>query len=113
MKIIRKCKFCGALLSETNSVFAYISRYDNRGKSSKSFWMCCKCWDNTMIKEPYYHIDQLPDPECTVNIKDNPHKCGNCKYLIFKDHRHNEGLCRITRLNRRYTDLCVHEEEMT
>lgn len=63
MKIIRKCRFCGALLSETNSVFAYISRYDNKGKSSKSFWMCCKCWDNTGTKEPYYHLDQLQDPE--------------------------------------------------
>lgn len=65
------------------------------------------------MNNDYYQLDQLPDPECTVKFKDNPHKCGNCKYLIFKDHRHNEGLCRITRLHRCYTDLCVHEEEMS
>lgn len=69
--------------------------------------------DKTVGNLTYYDLDQLPDSECTVVIKDNPHKCCNCKYLVFKDHRHNEGLCKITRLHRCFTDICVHEEEMS
>lgn len=61
----------------------------------------------------YYQLDSLPDPECNVKFKYNPHKCGNCRHLIFKDYKHNEGLCRLTRLNRCFTDICVHEEEMS
>lgn len=49
MKIIRKCKYCGALLSEINSVFVYVSRYDDRGNHRKSYWICCNCWDNSSI----------------------------------------------------------------
>ena len=63
----------------------------------------------------YYQLDQLPDPdtEYTVKFKDNPHKCGKCRYLIFKDYKHNSGTCTITRLERCFTDICVHEEEMS
>ena len=59
----------------------------------------------------YYHLDQLPDSECIVKFKDNTRICGNCKHLIFKDYKHHVGICRLIRLNRRFTDLCVHEEE--
>ena len=61
----------------------------------------------------YYQLDQLPDSEYTVKLKDNPLKCGNCHHLIFRDYKHNEGLCNITRLHRCFTDKCVHEEEMS
>lgn len=62
-------------------------------------------------KNDYYHLDNMPDPECTVKLKDNPHKCGNCKYLIFKDYKHNSGTCTINRLERSFTDICTHEED--
>lgn len=39
--------------------------------------------------------------------------CKNCEHLIFRDYKHNEGLCIITRLHRCFTDICLHEEEMT
>lgn len=42
-----KCNYCGALLSNTDSVFIHINRYDDKGRRTKSLWMCCKCWDNT------------------------------------------------------------------
>lgn len=61
----------------------------------------------------YYHIADMSDPECIVKIKENYHKCGDCKYLIFKDYRYNSGTCRICRLHRMFTDRCVHEEEMS
>ena len=60
----------------------------------------------------YYHVDNLSDTECIVNLKYNPHKCGNCKYLINKDYRYNSGTCQINRIFRRFTDICIHEEEM-
>ena len=90
-----KCNYCDALLSETNSVFVHINRYDDRGRSVKSIWMCCKCWDNTRI--------QLPK---------NYNKCGNCYHLIFRDYKHNEGLCNLTRLHKCFTDRCVHDEDI-
>ena len=111
MEKMHKCKYCGALLSETNSVFVHISRFDDRGKSSKSHWMCCKCWDNTRIQVPYYKLDQLPDPECTVKIKDNARICGNCSHLILKDYHHQDGTCRILRIHRDFKSPCIHEEE--
>ena len=40
-------------------------------------------------------------------------KCGNCHHLLFRDYRHNEGLCNLTRLHRCFSDKCVHEEEMS
>lgn len=64
---------------------------------------------NNSDSKDYYSLEQdLPDIDLTVEFKDNPHKCGNCKYLIFKDHEHKDGTCRVTRLHRRFTDLCVH-----
>lgn len=48
-----KCKYCGAPLSSTNSVFIHINRYDKRGKSSTMQIMCCMCWDNTQITVPF------------------------------------------------------------
>lgn len=60
----------------------------------------------------YYDLDRLPDPHCTVDLKENYNKCGNCHHLIFKDHKHNEGLCNLTRLHRCFSDLCVHDEDI-
>lgn len=37
--------------------------------------------------------------------------CGNCHHLIFKDYKERTGSCRLTRLYRRFTDICVHEED--
>ena len=64
----------------------------------------------------YYDLDKMPDPECTVKFKyeDLPiNSCGQCHHLIFRDYRHNEGLCNLTRLHRCFYDRCVHEEEMS
>lgn len=101
MEMKHKCNYCNALLSETNSVFVHINRFDKRGKSSRSLWMCCKCWDNTQISEPY------------MKVKGGEFTCGNCKHLIFKDYKECTGSCRLTRLYRRFTDRCIHEEEMS
>ena len=94
-----KCNYCDALLSETNSVFIHISRFDDRCKSSRSLWMCCNCWDKV----------KLPDPD---NRDSTYNRCGNCRYLIFKDYKEQTGSCRLTRLYRRFEDLCVHDEEI-
>lgn len=59
----------------------------------------------------YYDLDRLSDPECNVKFKD--YTCGQCHHLIFRDYKHNEGLCDLTRLHRCFYDPCVHEEEMS
>ena len=59
----------------------------------------------------YYDLDRLDDPECIVKPKDNT--CGACHHLIFKDHRHREGLCNLYRLHRCFDDRCKYEEEMS
>lgn len=69
--------------------------------------------DKTVGTLTYYDLDQLPDSECTVKLKVNPHKCGNCKYLIFKDYRHGDGTCCITHRFKSFYDRCDHEEEMS
>ena len=58
----------------------------------------------SIVNKDYYSLEDLP--------KENPHKCGNCRYLIFKDYNHKDGTCRVTRVHRRFTDLCVHEKEI-
>lgn len=119
MKQYLKCEYCTKPLTVDDCVMIRISRYDTFGKRIKKRAYCTNCWDHTKIfvqglsMDKYYDMNQLHTDECIVKVKDNPHKCGNCKYLIFKDHRHNEGLCRITRLQRRCSDICVHEEEMS
>ena len=70
----------------------YIDRYNRKNKD-------------------YYHLNQLPNDECTVKIKD--YTCGQCHHLIFKDYRHREGLCNLYRLHRCFDDHCKYEEEMT
>lgn len=57
------------------------------------------------------HKEAIEEIRSIVN-KDNPHKCGKCRYLIFKDYKHNSGTCTINRLERSFTDICVHEEDM-
>lgn len=64
----------------------------------------------TPDKAEYYHLDNMPDPECIVKPKDNT--CGACHHLIFKDHMHREGLCNLYRLHRCFDDRCQYEEEM-
>lgn len=59
MKQKPKCKYCGAPLSSTDSVFIHINRYDSRGRRSKQIWMCCKCWDNTLITVPFEEGEYL------------------------------------------------------
>lgn len=103
-----KCKYCGALLSETNSVFVHISRFDNRCKRSKSHWMCCKCWDDTLIILPYIEEDKVHEPE-----QDNARTCGNCKHLIFKNYKNCSGTCFYTHMIMSFYDKCYHEEEMS
>ena len=103
-----KCKYCGALLSETNSVFVHISRFDNRGKISNSHWMCCKCWDDTRIILPYIEEDKVPEPE-----QDNARTCGHCRCLIFRQYDNKRGFCRLLRIHRNFDDPCIHEEEMS
>ena len=66
----------------------------------------------SIVNKDYYSLEDLPKEEVTVEFKDNPHKCGNCKYLIFKDYDHKDGTCRVTRVHRRFNDLCVHEDEI-
>lgn len=39
--------------------------------------------------------------------------CMNCKHLIFKQYDNRRGYCRILRMHRRFSDPCVHEEEMS
>jgi hypothetical protein len=105
MEYKQKCKYCGALLSNTNSVFIHINRYDDEGRSAKQIWMCCKCWDNTRI--------QVSSTDCIVKFNADYFKCGNCHHLIFKDYDHKDGTCRVTRLHRNFNSPCVYEEEMT
>lgn len=52
----------------------------------------------SIVNKDYYSLDDL-------------HKCGNCRYLIFKDYKHNSGTCTINRLERSFTDICTHEED--
>lgn len=52
------------------------------------------------------------DDKCIVKVKEDYNKCGNCKHLIFKDYRERTGACRLTRLYRRFEDLCVHDEDI-
>ena len=66
----------------------------------------------SIVNKDYYSLDDLPKEEVKVELKDNPHKCGNCKYLIFKDYDHKDGTCRVTRVHRRFNDICVHGEEI-
>ena len=66
----------------------------------------------TPDKAEYYHLDNLPDAECTVKLKDNPHICSNCRYLIFKRYDERRGFCRLLRIHRNFDDACIHEEEM-
>lgn len=63
----------------------------------------------TPDKAEYYHLDNMPDDKCIVKFKEGT--CGACHHLIFRDYRHNEGLCNLTRLHRCFYDKCVHEEE--
>lgn len=65
----------------------------------------------SIVNKDYYSLDDLPKEEVKVELKDNPHKCGKCRYLIFKDYKHNSGTCTINRLERCFTDICVHEED--
>lgn len=85
--------------------------------------------DSDVFLYTYYkkflHIKNIDDNETHANkvtkedIKkldntdssDDYHKCGNCKYLINKDYRYNSGTCEICRIFRRFTDICIHEEE--
>lgn len=69
--------------------------------------------NKALIKDDYYHLDKMPDPECTVKFKyEDLHinSCGKCRHLIFKDYKHNEGFCDLTRLQRCFSDTCVYEE---
>lgn len=63
-------------------------------------------------KDDYYHLDNMPDNKCIVKFKEDYKKCGNCRHLIFKDFKHQEGLCDLTRLHRCFYDLCVHDEDI-
>lgn len=54
----------------------------------------------------------LSNNEYIVKDNENFNKCGNCKNLICKDVIHHEGICKLTRLYRRFTDLCVHDEDI-
>ena len=74
-------------------------------------YFLAKCHRKIERWEEYYHISDMPDPECIVKPKDYC-KCGNCHHLIFKDYEHHEGLCNLTRLHRRFEDLCVHDEDI-
>lgn len=67
----------------------------------------------SIVNKDYYSLDDLPKEEVKVELKYNPHKCGNCRYLIFKDYKHNSGTCTINRLERSFTDICTHEEEIS
>ena len=98
-----KCKYCGALLSETNTVFVHISRYDHKGRSSNQHWICCKCWDNTRIPVPSIEKDKLPEQY---------NKCGNCTHLILKNYKSETGTCFYTHRIKSFWDRCEHEEEM-
>ena len=61
----------------------------------------------------YYSLEDLPKEEVKVELKDNPHKCGNCRYLIFKDYGGERGFCHLLRVYRYFWDPCVHKEEMS
>lgn len=57
-------------------------------------------------KEGYYHLDQLPDHECTVKVKDNAYTCGNCTHLIFKNYHRCTGTCFYTHRIKSFYDKC-------
>ena len=56
-----------------------------------------------------FYIPMLMKDDNPVKVKEDT--CGACHHLIFKDHRHREGLCNLCRLHRCFDDRCVHEEE--
>ena len=46
-----KCPYCKVPLTETNSVFIRIIRYDERPDiRSKMVLLCTKCWDKAEIR---------------------------------------------------------------
>lgn len=59
---------------------------------------------------PISQIDtfRLPVPDSYHGIR-----CMDCNHLIFKDYKERCGQCRLTRLYRRFSDICLHEEEMS
>ena len=97
MEYKQKCKYCGALLSNTNSVFIHINRYDDKGRSANQIWMCCKCWDNTQISAP------------NMKVKGGEFTCGNCQHLIFKNFKNEEGYCDQVRIYRNFMRRKCHE----
>lgn len=44
------------------------------------------------------------------NVETHAHLCGDCLHLIFKDYKERCGQCRLTRLYRRFTDICLNED---
>lgn len=44
--------------------------------------------------------------------KIDPYICGNCNLLIFKDYKHQEGMCKLVRIHRNFEDPCIHQEEI-
>lgn len=60
----------------------------------------------------YISVSEIENFKIPLLKEENYHKCGNCHHLIFKDYKHNEGLCNLTRLHRCFYDLCVHDEDI-
>ena len=117
MKIKFKCKYCGALLSKTNSVFIHITRYDDNGRHTKKNWLCCNCWDGTQISAHYIE-KALNKAVCNryysvKNCMKSDKHCFNCKHLLFKDYRHNDGTCGYTHRIKSFYDRCDYKEEMS
>lgn len=119
MKYLIKCNNCNKPLNSTNSVFIRISRYDEFGRRIKKKVFCTNCWDHATIfiksdsKDKYYDFNQLPTDLNHLPVPDAYHgrHCMDCNHLIFKDYKERTGCCRLTRLYRRFSDICVYEEE--
>lgn len=50
MERFEKCPYCKVPLTDTNSVFITIKRYDARPEIMiKKILLCTRCWDNAQI----------------------------------------------------------------
>lgn len=67
-------------------------------------------WKHHTINEMLIYMHRVIEIYEGGSIEPHAHICGDCLHLIFKDYKERCGQCRLTRLYRRFTDICVNED---
>lgn len=62
------------------------------------------------INEMLIYMHRVIENYNSGNLETHAHLCEDCLHLIFKDYKERCGQCRLTRLYRRFTDICVNED---